>query len=159
MVILCNEGIEHINAYKTTIVEEQEEPESYKAELKAVRAMFYFYLMDLYGRVPLVTQTGVKSNEMTLADRKTLFFWIYNELNEAMPYLSDEKSNRPNTEYYGRVTATVAYFLMMKPGHQRRSIYRQRLDRPDSDPTAARSYSRPTTSATERSSRPTPGRP
>ena len=114
VVILCNEGIEHINAYKTTNVEEQEELESYKAELRAVRAMFYFYLMDLYGRVPLVTQTGVKSNEMTLADRKTLFFWIYNELNEAMPYLSDEKSNRPNTEYYGRVTATVAYFLMMK---------------------------------------------
>ena len=35
VVILCNEGIEHINAYKTTNVEEQEELESYKAERAA----------------------------------------------------------------------------------------------------------------------------
>ena len=114
VVILCNEGIEHIEAYQTTDTEEQGKLNSYKAELRAVRAMFYFYLMDLFGRVPLVTTTGIKSGEMTLCDRKALFYWIYNELNEAMPYLVFEKSHRLNTEYYGRVTAPVAYFLMMK---------------------------------------------
>ena len=114
VVILCNEGIEHIDAFQTTDADEIQELRSYRAELRAVRAMFYFYLMDLFGRVPLVTSTDIRSGEMTLSDRQTLFYWIYDELVEAMPYLKNEKSQLPNTEWYGRVTTYVAYFLMMK---------------------------------------------
>ncbi len=114
VVILCNNGIGHIDAYKTDHQNEQWNLRNYKAELRALRAMYYFYLMDLYGRVPLVTQTDVKSNEMTLCERRDLFYWIYNELNESLPYLSTEESQLPNSEYYGRMTVFVAYFVMMK---------------------------------------------
>ncbi len=114
VVILCNEGIEHIDAYKTTDDHELLTLTTYKAELRAVRAMFYFYLMDLFGRVPLITATGMKSSEMTLCERSDLFYWIYNEFNDSLPYLFSEWSQFPNSEYYGRMTVSVAYFVMMK---------------------------------------------
>jgi len=114
VVMLCNEGIEHIDAYQTTEDDERVKLASYKAELRALRAMFYFYLMDLYGRVPLVTKTTVRSSQLTLSNRSTLFYWIYNEFNEALPDLTAEWSQFPNTEYYGRMTVFVAYFVMMK---------------------------------------------
>ncbi len=114
VVIMCNEGIERIDAYETTDVMEKAKLAEYRAELRALRAMYYYYLMDLFGRVPLVTATGVKSNEMTLCERKEMFYWIYNEMNEAIPILAMEYSQLPKTEYYGRMTAFVAYFVMMK---------------------------------------------
>jgi len=114
VVMLCNEGIERIDAYQTTKEDELAQLASYKAEIRALRAMFYYYLMDLYGRVPLVTTTTVKSSELTLSKRSEVFYWIYNEFNESMPDLTAEWSQFPNTEYYGRMTVFVAYFVMMK---------------------------------------------
>lgn len=114
VVMLCNEGIERMDAFKTNDSDEQALLESYKAELRALRAMYYFYLMDLYGRVPLVTSTDTKSSQMTLSDRKTLFYWIYKELSDVLPVLPSEYSQFPNSEYYGRMTAYVVYFVMMK---------------------------------------------
>ena len=114
VVMLCNEGIERMDAFKTNDPDEQALLESYKAELRALRAMYYFYLMDLYGRVPLVTSTDTKSSQMTLSDRKTLFYWIYKELSDVLPVLPSEYSQFPNSEYYGRITAYVVYFVMMK---------------------------------------------
>ncbi len=114
MVILCNEGLEHIEAFRTEDYYELLELQEYKAELRALRAMYYFYLMDLYGRVPLVTTTGIRSSEMTLCERQELFYWIYDELNGALPHLRVDWSQYPKTGYYGRMTAYVAYFVMMK---------------------------------------------
>ena len=114
VVMLCNEGIERMDAFKTNDPDEHTLLESYKAELRALRAMYYFYLMDLYGRVPLVTSTDTKSSQMTLSDRKTLFYWIYNELSDVLPFLPSDYSQFTNSEYYGRMTAFVVYFVMMK---------------------------------------------
>ncbi len=114
VVMLCNEGIERIDAFKTDIPTEQVEIAYFKAELRAVRAMYYFYLMDLFGRIPLVTTTNIKSSEMTLSKRSDTFYWIYNELVEALPHLHDDWSQFTSSENYGRVTSFVAYFLMMK---------------------------------------------
>lgn len=114
VVMLCNEGIERMEAFQTNDAEEQQKLVSYKAELRALRAMYYYYLMDLYGRVPLVTSTSTKSSQMTLSDRKTLFYWIYNEFSDVLPDLPTEWSQFLNSEYYGRMTAFVAYFVMMK---------------------------------------------
>ena len=114
VVMLCNEGIEHVKAFKPANMHEQDELDLYEAELRAVRAMYYYYLMDLFGRVPIVTSTDVKSSEMTLSDRKTTFYWIFNELSEVVPQLKTMHSQHTDSEYYGRVTAFVGCFLMMK---------------------------------------------
>ncbi len=117
VVILCNEGIEHIEEFPVTHNCNEYDLErlvKYKAELRGVRAMFYFYLMDLFGRVPLITNTNVKSNELTLTNRSQLFYWIYGELNDVLPHLEVERSQLPKSEFYGRFTVYPAYFVMMK---------------------------------------------
>lgn len=50
---------------------------------------------------------------MKQAERDKIFTFIVNELREAVPFLSEEKSNIPG-EYYGRMTKPVAYFLLAK---------------------------------------------
>ena len=112
-VILSNEGLEKIASSDGEAMNRQHLA-AMQAELQAVRAMFYFYLMDLYGRVPLVTTPGGKSSELTLADRSTLFRWIVGQLQTALPQLPDEPSHKPESEYYGRMTAPVVRFLLAK---------------------------------------------
>lgn len=69
--------------------------------------------MDLFGRVPLIKENGVEKSSKEQAERSETFWFIVNELQEALPYLADERSNVPG-EYYGRVTLHVAYFLLAK---------------------------------------------
>ena len=109
VVILCNEGLERIDASTLAI-----DKETMKAELRAVRAMYYFYLMDLYGRVPLVTTTGGKSSELWLSERREVFLWIVSELQQSLPLLADEPSQHTESQYYGRMTAPVVRFLLAK---------------------------------------------
>jgi len=114
MVMLCNEGIERMEAYVTTDPVEQDQLLCYASELKALRAMYYYYLMDLYGRIPLVTSTTARSSELVLSERSTTYHWIIDQLLEALPYLSYFPSQSEESEYYGRMTYSVAEFLLAK---------------------------------------------
>ena len=69
VIVMTNEGIERMENYKKGHSEDKVEVDSYIAELRALRAMFYFYAMDLWGRVPLLTSTSIKTSDMTLSDR------------------------------------------------------------------------------------------
>ena len=113
VVMLTNSGIEHIEAYDKADKDEDLLAE-YKAELRAVRAMYYWYLLDLYGRVPIVTRTDIPSDNVQLASRKEVYDFAVNELREAMPLLAHEYANEPLGAYYGRMTYYVASFALMK---------------------------------------------
>lgn len=79
------------------------------AELRAVRAVYYYILMDLFGNVPLVvsfTDTGLPET----TSRKDIFAFVEKELLECLPLLKEEKS----LEYYGRVTQSVAHAILMR---------------------------------------------
>ena len=113
VVILCNEGIEHINAYKTTNVEEQEELESYKAELRAVRAMFYFYLMDLYANPPFLTK--LSSEKAPQIQRADLFTFLESELKDIIGEGSgDEILADAKTVDYGRADKAAGMLLLAR---------------------------------------------
>ncbi len=114
VIVMTNEGIEQMENYKKGHAEESMKVNTYIAELRALRALFYFYAMDLWGRVPLITSTGIKTSDMTLSDRRTTFLFIVNELQEALPYLEPIQSPMPSSEYYGRITYPVAVFLLAK---------------------------------------------
>lgn len=113
VVMLANNGIAHIDAYHgadadTALLA------SYRAELRALRAMYYFYLLDLYGRVPVVTDAGLSSAAITLSPREEVYRFAVQELREAMPRLAYEPANEPLGQYYGRMTYYVAAFVLMK---------------------------------------------
>jgi len=75
----------------------------YSAELRGLRAIYYLWLMDLYGNVPLITSYD-QVQSPTNASRKDLFNFIIFELNETKDDLS--KTVSPIT--YGRVNYFVA---------------------------------------------------
>lgn len=79
------------------------------AEMRAMRALFYFYMMDLYGNVPLFTSFGTAEQPATSA-RTEVFNYIEAELLEIIPNLSTEKG----TLTYGRPTRWLAYVLLQK---------------------------------------------
>ncbi len=111
VVMLSNKSIEQIQKYQTT--HNDTELPGYLAEVRAMRAMYYYYLMDLFGRVPLVLSSSVSMNEVVQSERKEVFDFVVKELRESAPLLSENRSNQPG-DYYGRLTRPVAYFLLAK---------------------------------------------
>lgn len=108
----CNQSMEKLE----TLMKEQPEAEylkGYLEEARAMRAMYYYYLMDLFARVPLVTSSSVQMSEVGQPKRSEVFEFIKTELETAIPYLSDAKSNKSGV-YYGRFTQGVGYFLLAK---------------------------------------------
>ena len=72
--------------------------EQITAEVRVLRAWFYYTLMDLFGGVPLVTTTEIAATER--ATRAEVFAFIEQELTESRADLPVE---RPSADY-GRVT-------------------------------------------------------
>ncbi len=111
VVMLSNKFIEKIDAMPTANTDI--DLQKYRAELRAIRAMYHFYIMDLFGNVPIMTSTKVKTEDIVQSKRSEVFHFCVNELQDAFPLLIPDKSNHlgPN---YGRVTRPVALFLLAK---------------------------------------------
>ena len=86
---------------------------SYNAEVRAVRAMAYMYLLDMFGRVPIVTKITMPVHDIYQSERSEVFDFAWDEMQMALLYLPDERSNSRG-EYYGRVTKPVVHFMLMK---------------------------------------------
>ncbi|MBR4389641.1 MAG: RagB/SusD family nutrient uptake outer membrane protein [Prevotella sp.] len=111
VIVLCNQSLEHLEKYRSLLTDKQYE--ALNAEVRALRAMYYCYLLDLYGRVPYITSTNIDFAEATQMERSDLFKAIYMELTDVLPKLSPTHSNLKG-EYYGRITQPVVSFLLAK---------------------------------------------
>jgi len=110
-IIKCNESLEHIDAFIT--LNPDKDVSAYRAEVRGLRAMFYFYAMDLYGRVPVFTTSAPDAASMKLQPRSAAFEFIRSELLDILMLLNNHHSNY-HGEYYGRFTTPVALFLLAK---------------------------------------------
>lgn len=111
VVMLSNKSLEQIESYALTHADA--ELPAYRAEVRALRAMYYYYLTDLFGSMPLVLSSKVASKDIVLSERENIFNFIFKELQETAPLLPAQFSNRSGN-YYGRLTRPVAYFLLAK---------------------------------------------
>ena len=111
-IIKCNESLEHIDAFLAQHPG-NDNVAAYRAEVRGLRAMFYFYAMDLYGRVPIFSKSSPEVADMKLQSRSKTFDFIRGELLDVLLLLSHERSNR-HGDYYGRFTEPVALFLLAK---------------------------------------------
>lgn len=111
VIVKCNESLATIDGHAQLLSETQ--LAAYKAEVKAIRALFYYYAMDMFGRIPLVTSTSIEADQVVQSERSEVFRFIVSELQGVLPLLADEHSNLEGT-YYGRVTRPVAHFLLAK---------------------------------------------
>lgn len=99
----CNSVYELLSA-----AEDSESKETAIAELRVMRALCYFYLMDIYGGAPLVTKFGDAIK--TRNSRQELFNFVESEVLECAPLLNAK--NDINT--YGRPNQATAYTLLAK---------------------------------------------
>ena len=104
-VNLCNSLIFQFEAVGT------EEANIAIAELRAFRALYYYWLMDVFGNVPLVTKFDVPADfAPSTNSRAEVFSFIEQELIESMPLLVKEHS----LATYGRVNWYVAQMTLAK---------------------------------------------
>ncbi len=84
------------------------------AEIRAMRALYYFFLLDLYGNVPLVTDYPVTDVPAT-QDRAKVFQFIESELLAVKSQLPTKTgAAASNTLQYGRPTKALAFALLEK---------------------------------------------
>ena len=111
VIVISNQSLSIIDSHKSLLSTEQ--TRNFTAEVRAVRALFYYYAMDMFGRVPIVTSYDVKLEQVTQSERSEVFKFIVDELQDVAPQLADEHSNKEGN-YYGRVTRPVVNFLLAK---------------------------------------------
>ena len=111
VITLCNRSIEQLDIHSQLL--SKEELDACKSEVRGIRAICYWYLLDLFARVPIITSTNTSMNQIQQAERRQVFDFVVNELTEILPSLSPENSVHRG-DYYSRVTKPVAYFVLAK---------------------------------------------
>lgn len=104
-VVLCNSAIEKVERNLIPTTSEQERAEGL-AELKALRAYYYWLICDNFGDAPLVTTI---SQEMPVkSTRKQIYDFVVGELINAIPNLSEDQDKTT----YGRFNKWGAKCLL-----------------------------------------------
>ena len=79
------------------------------AEIRALRAFYYFYICDMFGTGPLFTKFPGDIAESSAKSRAELYAFVESELLAAMPNLSTDKAAT-----YGRMNKYAAQALLAK---------------------------------------------
>ena len=106
---LCNSSIDKL----TPFLETHPDYKAYVSELRALRAIYYYYAMDLFAQVPVVTSSTQSTNDVKQSNRSDVFKFVTSELEAALPDLGDGHCQNTGA-YYGRVTKAVAYMCLAK---------------------------------------------
>lgn len=109
----CMFGITMCNFFLENAPSSIDEYSAKIAEVRFMRALYYFYLMDLFGNPPLVT--SVTAEAPTQATRQEVFNFVESELKDIIgegqsaDVLSAAKSVK-----YGRADIVAGYMLLMR---------------------------------------------
>ncbi|WP_411767309.1 RagB/SusD family nutrient uptake outer membrane protein [Winogradskyella sp. A3E31] len=87
----------------------QEVIQVYRAEARLLRALSYYYMMDIFGQAPFGTETDPINSQLPVYDRAQLFEFVESELlaieNDLVPAGQNE---------YARADRGVAYMILAK---------------------------------------------
>jgi hypothetical protein len=81
----------------------------YRAEARLLRALSYYYMMDLFGKANFVLETDALNSDLPVADRAQLFDFIESELLAIESDLVPAGANE-----YGRADRGVAHMILAK---------------------------------------------
>ena len=107
----CNTSIDNLETFIQAGGESY--LQDYQYEARAVRAILYYHLVDLFGRVPLVTSSKTVMADVNQSSRSKVYQFIVDELTDCIPHLPSGKCQNMG-KYYGRVTKAVGYMAMAK---------------------------------------------
>ena len=98
-IVYCNQYLSEAGGYDPTMT----------AEVRFLRAMEYYFLMDAFGKVPFQTEPLTTPTEKS---RSEIFEWIEQELLEVEPLLSPAKAKKSGEIGYGRADQASVWALL-----------------------------------------------
>jgi hypothetical protein len=98
----CNQYLSEFEGYNSVMT----------AEVRFIRALDYYFLMDGWGNVPFVT--GITSEKPEQYSRAEMFNFIESELLEIEPQLSAAVAKNSGDAGYGRVDKAAAWLLLAR---------------------------------------------
>ncbi len=101
-ISFCNQYLQEFEGYNQAMT----------AEVRFIRALNYFFLMDGWGNVPFVT--SITSEKPQQYSRNEMFSWIESELLEIEPSLSAATAKKSTDAGYGRVDKAAAWLLLAR---------------------------------------------
>lgn len=105
----CNGSIDQL----TPLLTDHPDYKAYVSELRALRAIYYYYAMDLFGQVPVVTSSTQSIKDVKQSNRSEVFDFVVKELTEVLPELAPDQSQKTG-KCYGRITQPIAYMCLAK---------------------------------------------
>ena len=102
-------GISYCNKY---LQEFDKKNATMTAEVRFIRALNYFFLMDGWGNVPFVI--SITSEKPKQYSRSEMFSWIESELLDIEPQLSAATAKKSTDAGYGRVDKAAAWLLLAR---------------------------------------------
>lgn len=112
-IALCNEFIRHasvgfLGGFNNS---EKVEIQAYRSEARFLRALAYYYVLDLFGQGPYIDETmGVGAYTPECYTNKQLFDFIKTELDD----ISSNGLLEPNATEYGQASKGAAWALLAK---------------------------------------------
>lgn len=104
----CNRIIYQVESGSIPVTDEKEE---IIAELKVLRASYYYILCDLYGNIPIITKYDIPDGFVPeQSTRQQVFDFIVSEIKDNIPLLSSENGG----VMYGRFNQWAAWALLAK---------------------------------------------
>jgi len=82
---------------------------NFRAEARLLRAMSYYYLMDLFGKANFITEDDALNSIPNVANRAELFAYVESELKAIEPNLLEARSNE-----HARADKAVASMILAK---------------------------------------------
>lgn len=99
-VLLCNKYLHKFSLDSNTKL----------AEIRFLRALNYYYLLDLFGKAPIFKDYA--DDIVVVSSKEEIYSFIEHELIEALPFLPEGKSTFDFYPTYGRANKTAALMLL-----------------------------------------------
>lgn len=106
-----NFGVTLCNNYLEVATSTDAENLARRAEVRFMRALYYYYLMDLYGNVPMKTTTAEPAKQV---DRPTLSAFLESELLAISDGTSGEVLKDAKANSYGRADKAAGWLLLAR---------------------------------------------
>lgn len=101
-IVFCNDYLKTFEDYDAVMT----------AEVRFIRALDYYYLLDGWGNVPLVTEPTAANPDQ--ATRQEVFNWLEQELLDLREGLSEPRALKKGQTGYGRVDRDAADLLLAR---------------------------------------------
>ena len=113
-IALCNYSLETLKEVKAEKTIDEDVALAYEAEVRAIRAFYYMWLTDFFGRIPIVTSPDIAISDINQSERSVAYNFVKEEICAIIPNLKEETAQKTTSEYYARFTKAAGYAMLAK---------------------------------------------